>query len=151
MNQINRWLWIGDANDGRNIAAIDEAGITAVLNITKETDNFPAEAKQRIAYLRLDQDDGAPIPPATLDRAAAWLAIQGNRQRSVLIHCAAGVSRAATFATMYLMLVSALPWDVCLDAVRAVRPQVSPNAILLVSLKEWWAGYDLAAAERFPP
>lgn len=142
MNQVNPWLWIGDAQDGRNLAAIDEANITAVFNATQETDGFPAEAKARIGYLRLDQADGATIPFGKLDQFAAWLAIQGQHGRHVLVHCGAGVSRAATFATVALMLVSALGWDECLEHVARARPIVQPHPELKRSVLAWYAERD---------
>lgn len=142
MNQINPWLWIGDANDGRNVQAIKDAGITAVFNATQETDGLTAADKAEIGYLRLDQQDGMPIPFEKLDLFAAWLAVQGQHGRHVLIHCGAGISRAATFATVALMLVSAMSWDDCLAHVQRARPQVGPAPALKRSVLAWYAERD---------
>lgn len=150
MNQISPWLYIGDANDGKNLAAIDAAGITAVWNATRETDGFPPEAKARIAYWKLDQDDGAPIAVEKLDLFAAWLAIQGIHARHVLVHCGAGVSRAATFATLALMLTSGMGWEDCLAHVRAARPIVNPHELLKESVLIWWGLRD-AICHHYPP
>jgi protein-tyrosine phosphatase len=153
MNKINDWLWIGDANDGKNIAAIDAAGIKAVWNATRETDSFPADVKRRIAYQRIDQDDGAPISFDKLDLFTGWLAVQGWHSRSILVHCGAGVSRAATFGTFALMICSGVSWEECLAAIRAKRPQVSPNPVLKQSVMEWWAARcgELCEYHRMPP
>ncbi len=144
MNRVNGWLWIGDAKDGMNVAALEAAGITAAFNATPQSDNWPAAFfKARVPYLRLDQDDGAPIPPEKLDAFAAWLFVQGSSADvgepfNLLVHCGAGVSRASVFGALALLLVAQMSWGVAIGAIRAVRPQIAPNPLLAKSVREWW-------------
>jgi hypothetical protein len=146
MNQVNPWLWIGDAADGRDWAKILEHGIGAVWNATQETDGWPAETKARIAYHRANQPDGAAIPFEILDYFAAWQAVQSHHGRAILSQCGAGVSRAATFGTLALMLASGMVgpsgWETCLGRIREVRPQVAPHPALRESVLRWYAERD---------
>lgn len=150
MDRIVPWLWIGDAADGKNLPAITAAGIGAVCNATKEADGWsPVDAG--VAYLQLDQDDGVEIPLERLDLFAAWMAIQCQHGRHLLIHCGAGVSRSATFCTVALMLASGgVPWDECLAAVRKARPSASPAAPLTLSVLRWYAARDGLPCHRAP-
>ncbi len=138
MNRVNDWLWIGDASDGRDHVMLLGEGITHVFNATRETDGWPPHFKERTPYLRLDQDDGQPIPPEKLDQFAAWLIVQGWSPIRLLVHCGAGVSRAATFAALTLMLQEGAIWSAALETLRKVRPQVAPNPALVDSVRSWW-------------
>ena len=143
MNRIAERLFIGDANDGADADALRGSGITAVLNATNESDRLGG----RFAYLRLGQDDGAPIPPERLDRFARWMRERMETGETVLIHCGAGVSRAATFAITWLMLAG-LSWDEAEALVLAARPQIAPNAALKLSVQGWFAERGQEAARR---
>lgn len=154
MNQVTSWLWIGDANDGQNWQAIHAAGIRSVFNATAESDGWPAEFKKRVPYLRLNQPDGEPIPPERLDLFAAWLSFQERRgDLRLLVHCGAGISRAATFSALALMLRAGLAWGDALSWIRAARPIVCPNPALMRSLADWWRarGGEEWALAGMPP
>ncbi len=126
-----------------NWQALDAAGITSCFNATPQTDNWPADFKARTPYLRLNQDDGAAIPPEKLDQFAAWLFVQAASADSaaplaLLVHCGAGVSRASAFGALAEMLLAQLEWAIAVGQIRAVRPQVAPHPALVSSIRDWW-------------
>jgi len=55
----------------------------------------------------------------------------------VLVHCAAGISRSATFVIGYLMAREGLSFDAALESVRTVRPWVCPNVGFCAQLREF--------------
>lgn len=153
MNAISRFLWIGDLTDGANVVELKRAGITAVVNVTPqplpwsgpqvELRSSPAQPpKIPFAYLQLNQNDGAPIPLSTL---AAYIGVMqvwmAGRQR-VLIHCGAGISRAAAFMIGWLAW-GGFEWDAAEEIVRRARPIIAPAP----QLKESW----LRFLDRWPP
>jgi len=139
MDKVLDRLWIGDAADGRNTQLITANGITAVFNATQETDGWSEEFKTKVAYIRLDQPDGVPIPFDRLDIFTTFMdKVYDLEQKTVLVHCGAGVSRASTFTILTLMLYHTKTWDEGEEIVRAVRPMISPNPILKTSVMDWW-------------
>lgn len=138
MNKVLDRLWIGDANDGRNIEELKANGITAAFNATHETDGWPEDFKAVTPYLRLNQDDGAFISADKLDSFKAFMDEMYDRKKhTVLIHCAAGVSRASTFTILTLMLYHGMTWDEGETLVKSVRPIISPHPELKRSVLIW--------------
>lgn len=138
MNQVLERLWIGDASDGRNIEVLKTKGITAAFNATQETDGWPADFKANTPYLRLDQPDGYPISSDKLDRFKVFMDEQyDSKKKTLLIHCAAGVSRASTFTILTLILYHGMTWDEAEKLVKSVRPIISPHPELKNSVLAW--------------
>jgi histidinol-phosphate aminotransferase len=134
MERVTERLWIGSADDGRDVEALRAAGITAVLNATSTSDGWDQGTKDEIPYLRLGQPDGQAIPDATLREALRFLVhALVVEHRTVLVHCGAGISRAATFCIFWLMLAG-LGWEEAERLVRAARPQIEPNPALKASV-----------------
>lgn len=139
MDRVSDRLWIGDAADGRNGDEIARNGITAVLNATAVSD---AQAGQPVRYLRLNQDDGIAIPPGTLDLARDFLVRSVMAEgRTVLVHCAAGISRASTLCIFWLMLTG-WSWDEAERLVRRARPKIEPNPALRHSVLAYFGKGD---------
>ena len=140
MNRISERLFIGDANDGRDPEALVAAGIGSVLNATEVSDGWSQgtgwsqEAGDGLTYIRLNQPDGQPIPHEILRQAERFLMHEVVvLRRPLLIHCAAGISRASTFSIFWLMLAG-FGWDEAEALVRAARPIIAPNAALKASV-----------------
>jgi len=130
-------LYVGDAADALNKA--DEllaVGITAVMNATPQTDNIHSDP--RFHYIRLDQADGHPIPVEKIDVFLGWMKLGNLHHRTTLIHCAAGVSRAATFAIIWLIHCG-FSWDEAENLIRLRRSQINPNLVLKQSVLEFFA------------
>lgn len=142
MNALSPRLWIGDANDGRNVDEVRRNGIVTILNATSETDNL-GDWKNDPGhfYRRLNQNDGAVIPDATLADAEAFLVSTPGPK---LIHCGAGVSRAATFTIFYLMLAG-LGWDDAEAVVKKYRPQINPHPLLKQSVLQYFERWPRGA------
>ena len=51
-----------------------------------------------------------------------------NEKRGILVHCAAGVSRSASFLIAYLMRERQEPYHKVLDFVKSKRKWANPNS-----------------------
>jgi len=58
--------------------------------------------------------------------------------KSVLVHCAAGISRSSSFVCAYLMKVDGLTFEEALEEVKKARPIVSPNLGFRKQLNLWY-------------
>ena len=50
-----------------------------------------------------------------------------QEKRIILVHCAAGVSRSASFVIAYLMKDEKMPFHQAIDKVKAARKWANPN------------------------
>lgn len=135
MNQIIDKIYIGDAADAQNREVL--AIVEAVVNATSQSDNLSGSG---IPYLRLDHDDGVPWPAEKLTAFLAFM-ISTVPTQKVLIHCAAGVSRAPSLVITWLMRAG-FSWEEAEALVRAKRPQIAPNPALKDSILEFLGGRD---------
>lgn len=100
------------------------AGIRAVLDVTAE---FPATAWARgeVAYRNLPVLDATPPPVEVLREGVRWLAEQAA-EGPVLVHCALGYQRSATFAAAYLLAAGLADSPAAAEAaLRRARPGVA--------------------------
>jgi protein-tyrosine phosphatase len=100
MNRLCDLIYLSDANEARDIDLLHKHGIQAVCNLTPETDNLN---RDEFVVLRLDQQDGQPIPEHVIGRFLEWMHERMVASQRTLIHCAAGVSRTGAFAVAWLM------------------------------------------------
>lgn len=72
---------------------------------------------------------------ARFDAAAAQVNDWRSQSRRVLVHCYAGVSRAVTATTWYLVRYQGLSWDEALARISAQRPIANPNIRFEIPLR----------------
>ncbi len=131
MDQVTERIWIGDQADAQNRGAVLAAGIRAVVNATRQTDNLTGDPA--FAYLRLDHDDGVPWPAEKLRGFLAFMERVTAERRAVLIHCGAGISRASSLFIAWLLRCG-FGWEEAEELARARRPQINPNPALKESI-----------------
>jgi len=124
LTQITPHLHVGGQYRRRGWPSLAGRGITAVVNMRSEFDDWAAGiAPSRYLYLPTD-DDHAPTLEQ-LEAGTAFIADEIARGGSVYIHCGAGVGRAATMAAAYLVSTGLSP-DAAWARVRQVRPFIRP-------------------------
>jgi protein-tyrosine phosphatase len=126
MRQIPPYsLWLGHAGDGRNVRAVLDAGILAVVDLALE--EAPARFPREIAYFRIPLIDGAGNPPWLLRAGVEIVAMLLRSNTPTLIFCGAGMSRSPTIAAAAISTVSGRPAAECLEMIaKAHACDVSP-------------------------
>jgi hypothetical protein len=127
-NEIIRGhLWIGEqSTDGSDFDAIVSLGCP---NTTYHT-------HQNVAYHRIIASD-SPYTDLSQHFDEACDFIHQYRDRRVLIHCQAGVSRSATICIAYLMKHFGLFLDGAYMAVKGARKIICPNIGFMKQLIEY--------------
>lgn len=134
-------------------------GITAVLDVSTENDY---EKNPDILYLRVPFPDGHEIPPDKFAQCMAFLKFCWEKNMTILVNCAAGISRSTSIVVSFLhyegigadgFTPPLDDMDKLLDYVRLVRPIVHPAPRVFNSCKQWlrvWP-YDGSHGGYTPP
>jgi hypothetical protein len=124
-SQITPSLHVGGQYRSRGWPRLASRGITAVVNMRIEFDDRAAGiAPPR--YLHLPTVDDTAPSLEQLERGAAFIADEIARGGGVLVHCGAGVGRAATLAVAHLVRTGQTPAQAW-EQVRKVRPFIRPS------------------------
>ena len=146
--QVGPHLYMGAyPQDAEDVAALSDAGITAVFNLVQDVEyELPggreacatALAEQDIREERLEVVDYGNLLPGHIERAVttvlAWLA-DGE---TVYVHCRAGMQRSAVVSAAVVAIDEDLEPLAALDRVRARNPQANPLAHQRQDLLRWW-------------
>jgi atypical dual specificity phosphatase len=81
--------------------------------------------------------DWVHIPHGNLDRVVRLVERCAERGTPLLLHCAAGVNRAPTFAAAVLCRRHDISVEQAIQVVRRARPAASPTEEQAASLREW--------------
>jgi hypothetical protein len=128
MHTIRPWLCVGSYRDSLDAGLLQANRIEALLHLESMV-SHPG-----IAGMYLPVEDAAPLPPATLRQGMAFVAAARARDATLLIACAAGISRSVTFACAALVEQEGLDPLAAYRAVRAVHRQALPHHQLWDSL-----------------
>eukprot|EP00164_Ancoracysta_twista_P002732 GFYU01003634.1.p1 GENE.GFYU01003634.1~~GFYU01003634.1.p1 ORF type:complete len:208 (-),score=39.99 GFYU01003634.1:74-661(-) len=167
-NRSARWadpvrvnLWLGSGADAANLEKMKEKGITHVLNVANDVENFhPSD----FVYCNLNvadfgQDKGIS---RVFEQAASFVtdAIgttvvddkNGECTSKVLVHCAWGVNRSATVTIALLMMLEDKSlrdaWRDVVGARKCVCP-LNDNKIQLVEFEKRHRGKVSMTVEQF--
>jgi protein tyrosine/serine phosphatase len=125
-----------------DIALLSKADITAVLNVQTDLDmthrqiNWPANLnaykKHEIEIVRYPIRDFDPVDlRMKLQGAAEKLKELLNSNKTVYVHCTAGMSRAAATVISYLVLFDIYSLDEAYEYVKFFRNIICPNMNVL--------------------
>lgn len=130
-DQVYPGIWIGSymsATDG----TMQENEINVVLNMAIECE-YKASAPMT-QLIRIGIEDGKLANVGIFDKAAEVIHAARSGGRSILVHCAAGVSRSSTAVLAYLMVYEGIGWSAALEIIKKSRPSANPHPLLLRSL-----------------
>jgi protein tyrosine phosphatase len=130
-NQVHEGVWIGSYESVVNDDLMDN-NIDVVLNMAVECDYTLKQPKTQLVKIGIE--DGRLTNCGVFKKAAEVIYNARANDQSVLVHCAAGVSRSATAVLSYLMIHEKMGWFSSLDYVQRSRPCVNPHPLLVRSL-----------------
>jgi len=135
VSQIDDLLFVGGQFRARQWPALRALGIRAVLSLQAEReDTFYGPLPNRV--LRLLVPDFHPPLIGQLQEAVAFIQAAHADQLPVLVHCHAGVGRAALTASAFLV-AGGMSHAEALAYLRRARPIIALNAIQQARLVEW--------------
>jgi protein tyrosine phosphatase len=130
-NQVHDGVWIGSYESVVNDDLMNNK-IDVVLNMAIECDYTLKQPKTQLVKIGIE--DGRLTNCGVFKKAAEVIFNARANGQSVLVHCAAGVSRSATAVLSYLMIHERMGWFSSLDYVQRSRSCVNPHPLLVRSL-----------------
>jgi predicted protein tyrosine phosphatase len=135
VSHVDDLLFVGGQFRPRQWPALHALGIRAVLSLQAEReDRFYGPPPDRT--LRLLVPDYHPPQIDQLHQAVAFIQAAHAERLPVLVHCHAGVGRAALTASAFL-IASGMTQAQAFAHLRRARPIIALNAIQQARLLEW--------------
>eukprot|EP00475_Leptophrys_vorax_P002648 TRINITY_DN11487_c0_g1_i1.p1 TRINITY_DN11487_c0_g1~~TRINITY_DN11487_c0_g1_i1.p1 ORF type:complete len:190 (-),score=53.51 TRINITY_DN11487_c0_g1_i1:371-940(-) len=131
------FLWLGSGRDASNLEQLQAHGITHVLNVADDVENYHPD---KFIYHNLDVADFGADKGITRVFESAFKfvdEVKAYPQGRVLVHCAAGINRSATVTIALIMHFE--PELTLADALKKVleRRRISPFRDNRQQLMEW--------------
>lgn len=133
MTQIGHRLFVSGYARAADLAKDNPRKITAVLCVHQVMD-YPKNPD--IVYMHVPFADGSGIPPEAFVKALGWLKFMYENGHTILIHCAAGISRSVTILASFMHYEGIAEFHEALDQIRLNRPNASPAPAVLNSAKK---------------
>lgn len=142
---IGDCLFLGDIHDALDVDEVRSKGITHVVSCCPERkDEIPpagGDKEKKIEYLFVDvkdhiQQDLMGFFKEVIDFIRD--AIEKDENNKILVHCAAGISRSATFVIAFLSDFFKIEPLFALEMVSELREKVCPNLAFLLQLKNFF-------------
>lgn len=133
-------LYVGDFGAIQNQDAVKEEGINAIVRLDM-SDRKRWQWGKNFTVLDAGFSDEKSIPDGIIPKVTKFIYQQIEDDKTVLIHCAAGISRSVTLTMAYLIEYEGMNLAEAFGTVREGRTQAYPHENLLISLIEH---YDLS-------
>jgi protein-tyrosine phosphatase len=149
-SQLKEWLFLGSKNDASNLDQLKSHGITHILNVADNVENFYPD---QFNYCNLNvqdfgKDEGISRTFQTAFKFvqdAIFIAEDGDKftengkNHKILVHCFGGLNRSPTIATAILMKFDNLSLKEAFEYIANRRPAVDileDNRNQLISFEE---------------
>lgn len=138
MHEIIKGVWCGGWAALQNeCRALQEHNISSVVSVVSaDKRHLPSSIVKEHLYVHA-HDDGNANLLEHFPRIVSFVGESLRKGCNVYIHCGAGVSRAPTCTTAFIMARFKLPADESLKLVRKARPAARPNQNFVEQLRDW--------------
>jgi protein-tyrosine phosphatase len=132
-SRITPIIWVGNYNNGAELAIANPLDIRAVLNVSTED---PYGKRPGIEYKEVPFDDGYAYPEDAFQASMDFLMKQYEKGAKTLVHCAAGISRSSATVAAFMHISDQMPFDAAIQHIKKCRPIVMPHPNISNSLKK---------------
>jgi predicted protein tyrosine phosphatase len=130
MEFVTDMVAVGGADDARDIDALRERDIGAVLSLLRL-----GPLPFRLPHAVVEVADRQALPSEAIQSALRFIRDHVHAGRRVLVHCQSGISRSPALAICYLHQYEGWSIDEALDRVKMARLQADPHPALIDSIR----------------
>jgi len=134
VSQITHRIFVGGYAQAAQLPINNPHKISAVLNVSTEP---PYEKDPNIVYCHVPFNDGEGIPRSQFVKSLGFLQWAYETGHTILIHCAAGISRSVVITASFMEYEKLMGFDEALDRIRKCRAIANPAPAVLVSAKKF--------------
>uniref|UniRef100_A0A0K2SYY5 PCI domain-containing protein 2 homolog n=3 Tax=Lepeophtheirus salmonis TaxID=72036 RepID=A0A0K2SYY5_LEPSM len=132
-SKILDYVYLGSEWNASNLDELKANGITHILNVTREIDNFfPAVFEYR--NIRVYDEESTDLLKF-FDETYRFIHKAFSRNGKVLIHCKMGISRSATVTMSYIMKEHEKSLEDTIIKVKERRDIINPNKSFIKQLE----------------
>lgn len=136
--QVLDRVWIGSIDTAQSEWFMREHDIGLIVNCTR---HIPAHFRDDIPTYRIPIDDSpewAPLMASHLDTVTSHMhTVLTSTNKSVLVHCHAGVSRSSTVVAAYMILYHGYSPSNAIGYIQSRKPETfRPQPVFLSVLKD---------------
>ncbi|XP_070559736.1 dual specificity protein phosphatase 6-like [Ptychodera flava] len=125
--EILPYLFLGSAQDSKNMDMLSKHGIKYILNVTPNIPNC-FESEGDFKYMQIPiSDHWSQNLSVFFPEAIGFIEEARQAKCGILVHCLAGISRSVTVTVAYLMQKLALSLNDAYDYVKKRKANISPN------------------------
>jgi protein-tyrosine phosphatase len=136
MSEILPGLWLGDFHDSKSHIFLRAIKATHILNCAEEFHGNLTAASLGICVKRIPMMDEEEITSLQhITEGAQLIDLWYSPSNTILIHCAAGVSRSPSIVIAWLILYRNFSYDQAYDLVVKKRNCIRPNPFFTLLLK----------------
>lgn len=132
---ITHHIVIGSQRDAQSQEALTRLGITHVLNVAAQVDNFFEDVFLYHRIMILDAPNVSII--RYMVEALAFIRRVESLHGRVFVHCISGVSRSVSIVLLHLMKTHGIPLKVAYEHIKTLRPFILPNEGFRLQLAEY--------------
>jgi len=148
MTQVTHRLYVSGQARAAELAASNPHKITAVLCVHQTMDYKQSPG---IVYMHVPFDDGSPIPEKQFVKCLGWLKFMHENGHTILVHCAAGISRSVTILAAFMHYEGIMDFNDALDRIKMNRPNASPAPDVSNSAKQMLKVYPYDGSYESEP
>ncbi|GAB1600982.1 dual specificity protein phosphatase 19-like [Argonauta hians] len=141
VGEIRPGLILGSQDVAQSLETLNKYKVTHILNLATGVENLYPEHFTYKSIQLYDLPDTKIID--VFDEAFAFID-EGRRSGCVLVHCNAGISRAASIVIAYLMKTERMSFSNSFWYVKGKRPVISPNSGFVEQLY----GYEISLEQN---
>jgi dual specificity MAP kinase phosphatase len=137
LSEVLPGLYLGSSRDAENLNLLQEHQIKTVINISTTIPCY-FEDEKLFEYLRLPCHDS---PNQNIlqyfETTFEYIREKLSKNKNILVHCQAGISRSPSFIIGYLMKYHSTTFDEAYDLVKNKRNIINPNLNFLGQLTQY--------------
>jgi protein-tyrosine phosphatase len=122
LSRITPFLYVGGQHYPKGWQAMQQEGITAVLNLREARHDDRAKGIGGTHHLHLITRDNTPVSLDNLHRAADFIRETAQQGGKVYVHCGVGVGRAPSAAAAYFIKYENMDSATALRTIKQSRP-----------------------------
>lgn len=137
---IRERIWLGNAENSKDMNVMKKCGITHILNCTREID-LPKNISKKIkSFKRISiQDKNSETILDYINESNQFFekALAESKFNVVFVHCREGRSRSVSFLSAYIMWKEKISFYAALSDIRSKRHIVLPNNKFYAELEKF--------------